>query len=120
MTRIDIKSDSVPPIIVVWTRDNATIAEAVRLAHQSVGLEVCTITGGMEGIHSGDKGDSKHYHCMALDFRTREWGDKTKEILTSVAMYLGFASGARTRQEGKEIKYQFIYESDHLHVERVL
>lgn len=107
---LDFKFDSVPPLIIIWTVDNVFIAKSLDAALHPLGFHA-TISGGMEGIHPGDHGDSKHYHGMALDFRSRDWPVLAQD---------GILRALERNLKANGRAYHYILEGDHLHVERTL
>jgi len=97
-----IKSDSIPPVLLMWTDETRFLAEAVDAALHDFALHAL-ITSGMEGVH---RRASKHYKAEAVDFRIVWTTVQRDGILRAI---LG-RFGPRGR---------FILESDHLHTETV-
>jgi len=99
---IIIKSDSVPPVMLMWTDETRFLAEAVDATLHDFALHAL-ITSGIEGTH---RRASKHYKAEALDFRI-VWSPVQRD---GVLRALGGRLGPRGR---------YILESDHLHTETV-
>ena len=97
-----VKSDSVPPVLLMWTDEIRFLAEAVDAALHDFALHAL-ITSGMEGVH---RHASKHYKSEALDFRI-VWSPVQRD---GVLRALTGRFGPRGR---------YILESDHLHTEIV-
>ena len=97
---IQIKPDSVPPVLLQYTAQTDFLTKAVDEALHPLGLHAF-LTSGMEGTHTRD---SKHYRGEAVDFR-KVWTAAQETVFLQ----------RLTKQLGTRGKY--ILESDHLHVE---
>lgn len=97
---IQVKPDSVPPVLLHYTPEVHRIVVAVDEALHAMGYHA-VITSGMEGTHTRQ---SAHYKGKAVDFRLSWPNEYRDSVLAAIKRRLGDWGS-------------LVLESDHLHVE---